>query len=99
MFCVNQCRQNSLRKTKFHSNYFISKLQVYKSYLKIGTRLVVLNSCNEGMLLLAWLKNTGGTFDVDAIPLKNLNSDGFPALIYVGLPPRYDFIIVCGITV
>lgn len=86
--------------TKFYLNYFyFEKLQIQKLYLKIGTRLVVLNNCNEGILLLAWLKNTGGPFDVDAIPLKNLNSDGFPALMYVGLPPRYDFITVCGITV
>lgn len=60
---------------------------------------MVLNICNEGMLLLAWLKKTGGTFDVDAIPLKNLNSDGLPALMNVGLLPRYDFMTVCGITV
>lgn len=36
------------------------------------------------------------------IPLKNfklVNSVGLLALMNAGLPPRYDFIIVCGITV
>lgn len=77
------------------------------SNLKIGTRLVVLNICRLGMLLLAELKYIGGPFDDDGIiplkfPLKNfnwLNSVGLPALKYAGLLPRYDFIIVCGITV
>lgn len=54
------------------------------------------------MLLLAELKKTGGTFDDDGIALKNFNwlySAGLPAPINVGLPPRYDFMTVCGITV
>lgn len=67
----------------------------------MGTRLVVLNIWKLGTLLLAEFKKIGGIFDDDVIPLKNFNwlISGFPAEMYVGFAPKYDFTIVCGITV
>lgn len=45
-----------------------------RPHLRIGTRLVVLNICKLGILLLAELKNMDGTFGVDiAMPPKNFN--------------------------